>query len=432
MFPAILPPACTGPGSLLQGPDGGYSRSVIACAKIILAPREGVNAWEAGGGMRAVLTAISCWLVAALYLEGWAHNHRRIDLPLFARADVSPAFSPPGIPTTLTTWHLPFLIGLLVTATLVISIAARSRRNGIAWSRALPPEHTWSAAGVGLVAFGIILNALFPRTPVVSIPDLAPGLPRFESLPTLLGGPNLLQALGVLLVIAAPLRTMAHLPAPPARPRLRPMLPSLISLTMIVSVLSYLTQFGHPMVDPWPEISFWRRGLQTYRYGQFYFGESMGILSVIVQTVLLMGPVLLAAHRWVLPPGSVTIIFTVNAALVSTLQDRWYFIPAAAIAGFAADVLLGKLRRSTVHLWEFRLFAFAVPALYTLLYFLALGYATTLLPPLGPSTLRLEGIGWSVQLRLGAVLVAGLVGVLLSYLIAPPRPLPTGRPSAAK
>lgn len=368
-----------------------------------------------------VITAISCWLVAALYLEGWAHAHRRVDLPLLARDDISPAFSPPGIPTTLTPWHVPFLLGLLLMAAVLVVAAARSRPHGSSWTRALPSGAELPAAGLVLIAAGIVANALFPHTPVISAPDLAPGLPRFESLPALLSAPNLLQALGLVLIVSTPLRAAWMRREDPASlPRLGSMLPALLSLALVVSVLSYLTQFAHPLVDPWPEISFWRRGLQTYRYGQFYFGESMGVLSVIVQTALLMGPVLLAAHRWILPARSLTIIFTINAALVSALQDRWYFVPGAAVAGFAADALLGKLRRSAAHLWEFRLFAFTIPALYTLLYFLALAYATTLLPPLGPSTLRLEGIGWSVQLQLGTVLVAGLVGVLLSYLVAPP------------
>jgi hypothetical protein len=53
-----------------------------------------------------------------------------------------------------------------------------------------------------------------------------------------------------------------------------------------------------------------------------------------------------------------------------------------------------------------RLFAFLVPSLWYLLYFLTL-ISTT-------------GITWTVHLWLGSTIVAGIAGWLLSYLLLPP------------
>jgi hypothetical protein len=51
------------------------------------------------------------------------------------------------------------------------------------------------------------------------------------------------------------------------------------------------------------------------------------------------------------------------------------------------------------------LFAFAMPAVYYLCYFLNLAI--------------FQGIQWSIHLWLGSVFMAGIVGLLLSYLVVP-------------
>ena len=354
------------------------------------------------------------WLVGGLYLDGWAHSHRRLDAPLWGGGG-PPTFSPPGIPTAAAVWHLPFLLGLLALLALLVATVARRRARGVPWPRTLDGGWDLAAAGLGMIAAGTALRAAVPPTPVVSMPDLAPGLPRFESLPFLLGPSSLVQGVGLGLIVVSPLRERWR--RVEAFGSLLSALPVALSAAFLLAVASYLTQFAHPLADPWPELSFWRRGLQTYRYGQFYFGESLGVASILLQTALLVGPVLVVLQRWRLPAGSLAVTFGVHAALVSVLQDRYYFVAAAAAAGAAADGLGARLASGRTS--DLRLFGFAVPALYYGLYFLALEAATDLLPAGGPSAGRLEGIGWSVQLRAGAVLASGLVGTLLTYLVAP-------------
>jgi hypothetical protein len=107
-----------------------------------------------------------------------------------------------------------------------------------------------------------------------------------------------------------------------------------------------------------------------------------------------------------LPVGSLTLVFTLNAVLMSFMHDQYRFIPAAALAGLAADLLLRWLRPSVVRSGPLRLFAFAIPAIYYALYFVVL--------------IVTQGLGWSVHLWTGSIVLAGVVGLLLSYLIIPP------------
>jgi TolB protein len=137
--------------------------------------------------------------------------------------------------------------------------------------------------------------------------------------------------------------------------------------------------------------------------------QSLGAASIIVQAALLMGILLLGLRGGTLPVGSLTLILTLNAALMSVVQDQYRLIPAAIVAGLLGDLVLWRLRPSLERPGSVRLFAFAVPVIFYFCYMLTLQLTS--------------GIGWSIHLWLGTIAVAGIVGVLLSYLVLPPPPI---------
>ena len=181
------------------------------------------------------------------------------------------------------------------------------------------------------------------------------------------------------------------------------LLPALLSLTFLLSIWTFMTQFGHPLVDTWAAAAIRPRTQHVPMLRQ-----SLGIMSILLQAGLLMGLVLLAVLRWILPLGSLTLVLTLNATLMSFMHDQYRFIPAAAAAGLAADLLLHWLQPSRVRSGAWRLFAFAVPAINYAFYFVVL--------------MVTQGIDWSVHLWTGSILLAGVVGLLLSYLLIPPAP----------
>ena len=90
---------------------------------------------------------------------------------------------------------------------------------------------------------------------------------------------------------------------------------------------------GHPMLHA---LSSPRRA--TQRYSRF-LRRALGIASILVQTALQMGLVLLVIMRWDLPFLSLTLVFGLNAALnVSQAQDYdLRLVVTAAFAGLVAD-----------------------------------------------------------------------------------------------
>jgi Tol biopolymer transport system component len=132
--------------------------------------------------------------------------------------------------------------------------------------------------------------------------------------------------------------------------------------------------------------------------------ESMGVAEILLESIFLVSMLLIVARRWRVPFGGFTAVLTLNAILMSFQTDKFQFIPAAVLAGLVADVLLQRAAfESTLRL---RLFAAVVPVVFIAAYFAAL--ALTL------------GMGWTVHLWAGSIVLAGTAGWLLSYLVSPP------------
>jgi hypothetical protein len=75
------------------------------------------------------------------------------------------------------------------------------------------------------------------------------------------------------------------------------------------------------------------------------------------------------------------------------------------MAGLAADALLRLLGTPIRSPSPLHLFGFALPTAYYLFYFLTLQQSV--------------GLWWSVHLWTGTVVMAGLVGLMASYLVSP-------------
>src|SRR5262249_20459202 len=133
---------------------------------------------------------------------------------------------------------------------------------------------------------------------------------------------------------------------------------------------------------------------------------ALGIASILLQAALLIGMLLLALRRWTPPPGTATLIFTLSAVLISFMHDEFHLIPVAVLAGVATDVLLFVLQPAPDRVRQLRLIAFVAPVVYFLLYFVALALTS--------------GVAWVIHLWLSAPVMAGILGLFLSYLAVAP------------
>jgi Tol biopolymer transport system component len=137
--------------------------------------------------------------------------------------------------------------------------------------------------------------------------------------------------------------------------------------------------------------------------------QNLGFAGIALQTAVLLGLILLLISRFVPPLGTFTILLGVVgllSSILATSEQPLLTALLAAIAGAAIDGLYRWLRPLPERERELRIFAFLAPVAAFAVYFLGVR--------------AFDGLAWSVNLWGGAILGAGLVGLLLSFLIAPP------------
>ena len=134
-----------------------------------------------------------------------------------------------------------------------------------------------------------------------------------------------------------------------------------------------------------------------------FLTQPLGIASLLLQTALLMGLLLIMVRRWRLPFGALTFIITMNAALLSLISDEYVFVAGAFAAGLIAELLLRLLKPSISAPVRWYSFAFLAPFFLYGLYFLTI--------------FRTRNVIWSPHLWLGLIVEAGIVGLLLGFLV---------------
>jgi hypothetical protein len=328
-----------------------------------------------GGRFDWAMILLSAWFLGGVFLDGWAHNHI------------------PELESFFTPWHAVLYSGYAAVAGFLIAALLRHRRQGFAWRQALPAGYELSLSGVVIFLVGGIGDMLWHELFGIE-----------ADVEALVSPTHLILAVGGSLMMGGPFFAAWRRPHTQTQTvGWRTDLPALLSLTFLLSVWTFMTQFAHPLVDPWAAIGF--RPPAPSRQAA-YLRQALGVASILLQSGLSMGLVLLAVLRWRLPFGSLTLVFGLNALLMSFMQDQYRFIPGAVVAGLAADLLLRWLRPSAVRSAALRLFAGGVPVVFYGMYFVTL--------------IVTSGVEWAVHLWAGSVALAGIAGWLLSYLIAPP------------
>jgi hypothetical protein len=316
-----------------------------------------------------LMTLLPSWVLIGLYVDGWAHVHIASTLETF-----------------FTPWHAMLYTGMLVSLIALLVALVRNHSAGYAWLKSLPAGYELSLVGAILFGMGGVLDMGWHILFGIEV-----------STEALLSPTHLILAVSGFLLMSGPLRAYLRRAEEPGR--WREWLPPLLSLLWIFSLMTFFTQFASPVRTPWAANS-----LQgTVKDAN---GWSLGVNGFIVQPVALIGVLLFALRRWPsLPAGAVTLLLGSNIVLMSAQNDQFRFIPAALVGGIAGDFVLAWVKRTPEQGLKVRVFAFAVPVVYSLCYFILL--------------LVTEGTWWKIHLVGGSIVISGLIGWLISYLVFP-------------
>ena len=340
-----------------------------------------------------LMDVVSIWWLGGLFIDGWAHSNI------------------PQLETFFTPWHAVFYSGYLaVGITLIVRILLNLRQLELSAGNSAPslialvrnnlPGNRWMRAlpnGYGLSLLGLVIFGFS------GVGDLTWhvifGIERNTE--ALLSPTHLGLALGIGLALSGPLRAAWRRAGQATS--WRSLGPAILSLTFTFSLLTFFTEYASPL------LSF--QALSDARNA-----PTNGITDILLITALMMGFVLLALRRWKLPFGTYTFFFGVNGALMAAFAPFIFPIsfPTALLSGLGADLLYRSLQPSLEQPASVRLFAFLVPVLFFIVYFIDLSIV-------GPILFD-TGILWTLPFWAGAPVIAGIAGFLLSYVMIPPAP----------
>ena len=331
---------------------------------------------------RAVIV-LSTLFVAAAYFDAWTYVNA---------ADGKSLLEPWQDAALHLTW-------LLLTAYLV-GVMLINIRAGKPVPRALPAGYGWCM--VGCVGFPALV--LLDRWT-----QLAFG--NEYGLSALFSPPRVGEIVFGGLMVTGPIRAAWH------RQDQRAGLLTVVAAALLLSTITFATQFAHPFRDP--------RAGGMPPAGVFpWVTEDLGAASLLLQGVILTATFLLLQRRFTLRFGSLTLICLINGVMVSALKEHWEMIIVAAATGLGADVLYWWLKPTASRLGKLRAYAFLVPALFATFFFLTIDLT--------------QGTWWPGPAWSGAILVTGFGGLLISYLAytpgarsiaAPQAPAPASRPA---
>ena len=304
---------------------------------------------------------------AGVHLDGWAHNHGRVDDSFF------------------TIWHAVLYSGFVALAVTLARPVVRRRAAGVSWARAAEPWERLALVGI-VVFLGGGLGDMAWHTAFGVEQDLE----------ALLSPTHLLLATG-----GTFMGTAAYLGSGRVSDGgWSASGPAVLAAVALWSIVTFMTQFMHPLVELWPTPE-WRldRG-----YGDL--GAALGVAGFVFQAAVAAAIVLVLLRDDKLPTGAIALMTSLNAALAVTQGDDMWLVVPVAVGGVALEGIRRVLEPSPSPGWRLRVFGAAVGA--ASVGFIVVGYAV------GP------GLSWSAELWAGSVVSGSLVGALMSTVVVAP------------
>jgi hypothetical protein len=310
------------------------------------------------------------WLMFGLYLDGWAHNTSLPD-------------------SFWTPWHAVFYSGYGVLAAFLALVILRGIASGATFRLAIPEGYAPTVVGVIVFGVGGFLDMIW---------HTVFGIER--SLDVLFSPSHLMLAIGIVLLVSGPLRSVWRRGAL-SRPTVDAAV-AVLSLGMILLMLTFMLQFAMPF-------AFTPATPGEARLGEL--AQVRAIFGVLAFTAILVALSLLALREGVLLPGAITFLLILDAVALVAMRangqavQREVIYSTALAGGIVGDVLLWRLRPGPHRIVAVRIFAAALPGAIFLWYFVAIAVHI--------------GTWWTVTALLGAPVLAALAGLLISYLVFP-------------
>jgi hypothetical protein len=319
------------------------------------------------------------WTLFGVFLDGWAHSEIIGTLESF-----------------FTPWHAVLYAGFTGAAAWIAYQSMRFQRRGAAFDLARIP------VGYGLALMGV---AVFGANGVGDM--IWHGIFGIEDgIEALLSPTHLGLFLGMAFMLTAPLRAAWHSPDDVDR-SFRTFFPTLLSLTLSTAGIAFFVMYLSPLKEQASALEYthWV-AMQGEDFVEMQHG--FGVAGILVSTIILLAPLLVALRRFSLPFGSITFLGTLVGVGMVAIEGFHNGEVAFSymLAGLAGDVLVRLLDPRAENVARFRAFAALLPLIVWSAYFAIMQIT--------------EGVGWVVEFWGGSVVLASLTGFALATLMTLP------------
>jgi hypothetical protein len=340
------------------------------------------------GGWRfdLIVSLLALWLTVGTFLDGFAHHNL-----------------PESLETFFTPWHGILYTGFMALAGFILFHQARNMAQGYTWNSALPAGYSFTLLGIAVFGFSGLGDFVWPTLFGIE-----------EGVEALLSPTHLLLAVGGFLLISSPLRVATRRLAGVVKPGWMNLFPALLSAMLVLSVLMFFTEYANTIFSPEQVVDAKFAPLADTSEVFVHYLTAVGVTGVLIPTAFLSGVVLFIVRRWTLPTGALTLIVSGSGLLMTLFHYRemvtypQILIPIVG-GGLIAELAYAGLKPSAEHEREMRVFAFVVPLAQYAVFFAVLILTT--------------GVWWSIHMWAGVPFMAGSVGLLLSLVTAPAKPL---------
>ncbi len=333
---------------------------------------------RAGWTDNLITIALGLWLIAGVFIDGFAHSNLRGSIESF-----------------FTPWHAILYAGFTVSALWTMWLVAREFRRGRAGFAAIPIGYELGLVGILIFGLGGIGDMIWHSIFGIEVGNAA-----------LLSPTHLMLLCGGTLLVTSPLRsgwaTLGY------APKFLEFLPVLLSSFAAFSFAAFfqLHAWGLTNVPDGNNYMNWLGGYTGST--MFNTASNFANMGILFSNVILLAPVLLLLRRWKTPFGTFAIMFTLNTIGMTVIGGsvHWQAVAAMALAGLFADTFIRIYSPSVKRVLEFR-------ALATLLPLIIWG---------GHFLVRHLGGGIALELEFwtGTTVMAAFTGLVLSVLVVPP------------
>jgi hypothetical protein len=313
-----------------------------------------------------VYSVLLLLLSAGVYMDGWSHIEYGPDQSVFSE------------------YHLLFYTSLAMIGLWLVGNAYRYIRQGYRGLNAIPEGYTLSFLGVFIFGVGGVLDLT------------GHSLFGFETgTEALLSPTHMILFIGWSLIALGPARAAAKRQA---KPTFLQFIPGLFSWTMFVNVLAFAGIDFFPTVN-----NVWMLG--EWRTSTEWFGQTLGVMGTMAQSVLLVATSLWLVHNFRVPVGAFTFFFTLFALLTTITSFIPQFIVTFVITGILLDVLYQVLKPSAARKTQLYSFGFLIPVIFWSSFY-AYAFATNLK----------GGVWYTNYIWMGSIFEAGIIGLLITLL----------------